>query len=147
MSSMENKCNLLQWKTLPNTHERNARACAVNVMSFCMQPDAQSVHICESKTGGVKTPKHRVLDCLDFSVMRYDDRLSLWGLQDISYRRMGVLILDCYYSSPAPLQPPPPRSGKILLSFLYLFCRATWWYLPSNRQRDGKAERLDLTIY
>lgn len=58
------------------THERNVRACAVNVMSFCMQPDAQSVHICGSETGGVKTPKHRLHDCLDFSIMRYDDRLS-----------------------------------------------------------------------
>lgn len=62
------------------THERNARPCAVNVMSFCMQPDAQSAHICGSKTAGVKTPKHELHDCLDFSVMRYDDRWSLRGL-------------------------------------------------------------------
>lgn len=27
---------------------------------------------------------------------------SEWGLQDISYRPMGALIWDCYYSSPAP---------------------------------------------
>lgn len=33
------------------------------------------------------------------------------------------------------------------LPCLCLLYRDTWWYLPSNRQRNGKSERLDLVIY
>lgn len=130
MSHMENERNGLQRKT--QTHEWNARPCAVNVMSFCMQPDAQSVHICGSEPAGVKTPKHRLHHCLDFTVMRYDDRWSERGLQDAPRRPMGALIVGCYYSGPAP-------QAKSPLSSLYLLFWATWWYLHSNRQRSGTA--------
>lgn len=57
MSSMENERNRLQWKTLPSTRVEGRTMCC-HVMSFCMQPDTQRAHICESMTAGVKTPKH-----------------------------------------------------------------------------------------
>lgn len=41
---------------------------------------------------------------------------------------------------------PVPRQ-KEALPCLCLLCRDTWWYLPSNRQRNWKSERLDLVIY
>lgn len=47
----------------------NAGACAVNVMSCCMQPDGRNV----SKASGVKTPKHPLHRCLDFSMMKPGD--------------------------------------------------------------------------
>lgn len=81
------KISVIYWSEKHSqTHERNARACAVNVMSFCMQPGA---HICESECKNTQTSGTR---CLDFSIMRSDDRWSLWGLQDISYGPMGALL-------------------------------------------------------
>lgn len=63
-------------------------------MSFCMQPDGRSAHICRSKAAGVKTPKHPLHRCLDFSVMRYGDGRSRPESRDGPCRPMGAPLRD-----------------------------------------------------
>lgn len=94
-----------------------------------MQPDGQSAHICGSKAAGVKTPKHPLHQCLDFSIMRYGDGWSWRESRDGAHRPMGALVRDDCRTT----------------SFLYLLCRATCWCLPSNRQKkERRGRRRDL---
>lgn len=60
----------------------------------------------------------------------------------IPYRPMGALHFGgCYYSSPAP-------SGReCFVISLFILLGTHGGYLPSNTQRNGRADRLDLTIY
>lgn len=91
-------------------------------MSFCMQPDGRSAHICGSKAAGVKTPKHPLHRCLDFSVMRYGDGRSWRESRDAPYGPMGALVWgDCGTTS-----------------FLCFLRGATCWCLPSTRQEEER---------
>lgn len=84
---------MISWCNLKHS-PCNATACAVNVMSFCMQPDGRNAHICGSKAAGVKTPKHPLHRCLDFSIMRYGDGRSWRDSRDGPYGPMGALLWD-----------------------------------------------------
>lgn len=122
-------------------HEWNAGPCAVNVMSFCMQPDTQRAHICESMTAGVKTPKHgatRLFGFLRNEVWWWMELVRTYRMSNIHHVGLQRWVLITVV--------PLPRQ-KEALPCLCLLCRDTWWYLPSNRQRNGKSERLDLVIY
>lgn len=94
-------------------------------MSCCMQPDGRNAHICGSKAAGVKTPKHPLHRCLDFSVMRYGDGRSWRESRDAPSRPVGALL----------------RDDCGMNSFLYLLCRATCWCLPSNTQKKEREAR------
>lgn len=93
MSSMENKCNPRQWKKFSkHWAERTTMCCQRYVIlhaTGCSRPTQLW-----AQYDGVKTPKHWVLDCLDFTAVSYGDRLSKWGLSINRIPNLGLLIQE-----------------------------------------------------
>lgn len=123
------------WKmSVIDFSEKHTSAIQEHVLSmlchFACNQGTRRIHICESKTGGVKTPKHRVLNCLDCSIMTCDDRLTQWGLRYFSYRPMSALMLVCCYSSPdSVISVSMPQSHMVVFT------------LKQTAEREGREIR------
>lgn len=140
MSSMENERNRLQWKTLPSTRvERRTMCCQRYVILHATRHSARThlrVHDCRCKN--TQTPATRLFGFLHNEVWWWMELVRIYRTSKIHHAGLpGWLLITVV---------PLPRQ-KEALPCLCLLCRDTWWYLPTNRQRNGKSERLDLVVH
>lgn len=103
MSSMENERNRLQWKTLPSTRVKGRTMCCQRYVILHATRHSMCTHLWVHDCRCKNTQTLRRHDCLDFSVMRYDDGWSWWGLTGRLISTMqGCKGLALYYSSLTP---------------------------------------------
>lgn len=96
MSSMENECNLLQWKTLPNTPAQCKSMCCQRYVILHATRRSERTHLWvqERRCKNTQTSGSWL-----FGFLHNEAR---WQMEPERDSRIFHISLDCYYSSLAP---------------------------------------------